>query len=43
MARHNTAFLNSFRQMMIDVFGPSVDKHFEQSESSVAVNGQPSR
>jgi hypothetical protein len=40
MARHNTAFLNSFRQMMVGVFGPSVDKHFEQGESSAAVNGQ---
>jgi hypothetical protein len=28
MARHNTAFLNSFEQMMVGVFGPSVDKHF---------------
>jgi hypothetical protein len=39
MTKHNTAFLNSFRQMMVDVFGPSVDKHFEQGESSTAVNG----
>jgi hypothetical protein len=30
MARHNTAFLNSFRQMMGCVFGPNVDKHFER-------------
>jgi hypothetical protein len=43
MARHNNAFLNSFRQMMVGVFGPSVDKHFEQCESSAAVNGQPTR
>jgi hypothetical protein len=43
MTRHNTAFLNSFRQMMVGVFGPSVDKHFEQGESSTTVNGQPSR
>jgi hypothetical protein len=43
MARHNTSFLNSFRQMMVGVFGPSVDKHFEQGESSAAVNGQPTR
>jgi hypothetical protein len=43
MTRHNTAFLNSFRQMMVGVFGPSVDKHFEQGESSTAVNGQPTR
>jgi hypothetical protein len=41
MARHNTAFLNSFRQMMVGVFGPSVDKHFEQGESSATANGQP--
>jgi hypothetical protein len=25
MARHNTAFLNSFRHMMVGVFGPSVE------------------
>jgi hypothetical protein len=43
MARHNTAFLNSFRQMMVDVFGPGVDKHFEQGDSSAAAAGQPSR
>jgi hypothetical protein len=43
MARHNTAFLNSFRQMMVGVFGPNVDKHFEQGESSAAANGQPPR
>jgi hypothetical protein len=42
MARHNTAFLNSFRQMMVDMFGPSMDKHFE-GESSVAATGQPIR
>jgi hypothetical protein len=29
MARHNTVFLSSFRQMMVSIFGPSVDKHFE--------------
>jgi hypothetical protein len=28
MSRHSTAFLNSFRQMMVGVFGPGVDKHF---------------
>jgi hypothetical protein len=43
MARHNTAFLNSFRQMMVGVFCPNVDKHFEQGESSAAANGQPPR
>jgi hypothetical protein len=42
MARHNTAFLNSFRQMMAGIFGPSVDKHF-QGESSVAAADQPIR
>jgi hypothetical protein len=42
MARHNTTFLNSFRQMMVGIFGPSVDKHFEQGDSSAAA-GQPSR
>jgi hypothetical protein len=43
MARHNTAFLNSFRQMMVGVFGPSADKHFEQGESSATANGQRPR
>jgi hypothetical protein len=43
MARHNTAFLNSFRQMMVGVFSPSVDKHFEQGESSATAAGQPPR
>jgi hypothetical protein len=42
MARHNTAFLNSFRQMMVGIFGPSVDKYFE-GESSATVVGQPLR
>jgi hypothetical protein len=42
MARHNTAFLNSFRHMMVGVFGPSVDRHFE-GESSAAPIGQPIR
>jgi hypothetical protein len=42
MARHNTAFLNSFRQMMVNIFGPCVDKHFE-GESSATVIGQPVR
>jgi hypothetical protein len=53
MARHNTAFLNSFRQMMVGVFGPSGDKHFERAqgptgrvanettEASATANGQP--
>jgi hypothetical protein len=38
MARHNTAFLNSFRQKMVGIFGPSADKHFE-GESSAAPAG----
>jgi hypothetical protein len=38
MARHNTAFLNSFRQMMVGIFDPSVDKHLE-GESSAAAAG----
>jgi hypothetical protein len=42
MARHNTTFLNSFRQMMVGVFGPNVDRHFE-GESSASPAGQPIR
>jgi hypothetical protein len=42
MASYNTAFLHNFRQMMVGVFGPGVDKHFE-GESSTAINGQPFR
>jgi hypothetical protein len=34
MARHNTTFLNSFRQMMVGVFGPNVDKHFERAQGT---------
>jgi hypothetical protein len=51
MARHNTAFLNMFRQMMVSVFGPGMEKvlsptspqgpNGETGESSAAVNGQP--
>jgi hypothetical protein len=29
--------------MMVGIFGPSVDKHFEQGDSSAAAAGQPSR
>jgi hypothetical protein len=43
MARHNTAFLNRFRQMMVGIFGPSVDKHFEQGETSATAAGRPLR
>jgi hypothetical protein len=39
MSRHNTAFLNSFQKMMVGIFGPGVNKHFE-GESSAAVIGQ---
>jgi hypothetical protein len=42
MARHNTAFLNSFQQIMVGVFGPGVNKHFE-GESRATVTGQPVR
>jgi hypothetical protein len=42
MARHNTAFLHSFRQMMVGIFGLGVDWHFA-GESSVAIKGQPVR
>jgi hypothetical protein len=42
MDMHNTTFLNSFRQMMVGIFGPRVDRHFE-GESSVAPAGQPVR
>jgi hypothetical protein len=51
MAKHNTAFLNMFRQMMVNVFGPGMEKVLgrvspqgpsgETGESSVAVNSQP--
>jgi hypothetical protein len=53
MDKHNTAFLNMFRQMMISVFGPGMEKvlsrtspqgpNGETGESSVAVNGQPTQ
>jgi hypothetical protein len=42
MARHNTAFLNIFQQMMVGILGPGVKKYFE-GESSPAVTGQPVR
>jgi hypothetical protein len=53
MAKHNTAFLNMFRQMMVGVFGPSMERVLgrvspqgptvEIGESSAAVNSQPAR
>jgi hypothetical protein len=53
MAKHNTAVLNMFRQMIVSVFGPGMEKVLnrvlpqgpsgETGESSVAVNGQPAQ
>jgi hypothetical protein len=53
MAKHNTAVLNMFRQIMVSVFGPGMEKVLnrvspqgpsgETRESSVAVNGQPAQ
>jgi hypothetical protein len=53
MAKHNTAFLNMFRQMMVGVFGPGMERVLgrvspqgptvEIGESSAAVNSQPAR
>jgi hypothetical protein len=53
MAKHNTVVLNMFRQMMVSVFGPGMEKvpnrvspqgpSGETEESSVAVNGQPAQ
>jgi hypothetical protein len=53
MAKHNTAFLNMFRQMMVGVFGPGMEMVLgrvppqgptvEIRESSAAVNSQPVR
>jgi hypothetical protein len=51
MAKHNTALLNMFKQMMVGVFGQGMEKMLkrtlpqepngETEESSAAVNGQP--
>jgi hypothetical protein len=53
MAKHNTVVLHMFRQMMVSVFGPGMEKVLsrvspqgpsgETGESSVAVNGQPAQ
>jgi hypothetical protein len=53
MAKHNTAFLNMFRQMMVGVFGPGMERVLgrvspqgsivEIGETSAAVNSQPAR
>jgi hypothetical protein len=51
MSKHITAFLNMFRQMMISVFGPGMEKVLSRTspqgpngvtgDSSALVNGQP--
>jgi hypothetical protein len=51
MAKHNTALLNMFKQMMVGVFGPGMEKMLkrtlpqepngETGESSAIVHGQP--
>jgi hypothetical protein len=53
MAKHNTAILNMFQQMMVSIFGPGMEKvlgrvspqgsSVEIGESSAAVNSQPAR
>jgi hypothetical protein len=53
MAKHNTAFLNMFRQMMVGVFGLGMERVLGRvspqgptvkiGESSAAVNSQPTR
>jgi hypothetical protein len=53
MAKHNTPVLNMFRQMMVSVFGPGMEKVLSQvspqgpsgetGESIVAVDGQPAQ
>jgi hypothetical protein len=51
MSKHHTAFLNMFRQIMVGVFGPDMERTLgrvspqgptvEVGESSAAVNSQP--
>jgi hypothetical protein len=53
MAKHHIAFLNMFRQMMVGVFGPGMERMLgrvsphgptvEIGESSAAVNSQPAQ
>jgi hypothetical protein len=53
MAKHNTAFLTMFKQMMVRVFGPGMERVLgrvspqgstvEIGETSAVVNSQPSR
>jgi hypothetical protein len=53
MAKHHTAFLTMFKQMMVGVFGPGMERMLgrvppqgptvEVGESSAAVNSQPAR
>jgi hypothetical protein len=53
MAKHHTAFLTMFKQMMVGVFGPGMERMLgrvspqastvEVGETSAAVNSQPAR
>jgi hypothetical protein len=53
MAKHHTAFLSMFKQMMVGVFGPGMERMLGQvspqgstlevGETSAAVNSQPAR
>jgi hypothetical protein len=53
MAQHHTAFLSMFKQMMVGVFGPGMERMLGQvspqgptievGESSAAVNSEPAR
>jgi hypothetical protein len=53
MAKHKTAFLTMFKQMMVGVFGPGMERMLGQvspqgstvevGETSTAVNSQPAR
>ena len=35
MTNHHTAFLNTFRAIMIQTFGPAADKHFEEAAGPI--------
>jgi hypothetical protein len=53
MVKHHTAFLTMFKQMMVGVFGPGMERMLgsvsrqtctlEVGETSAAVNSQPAR
>jgi hypothetical protein len=53
MVKHHTTFLTMFKQMMVGVFGPGMERTLgrvtpqastvEVGETSAAVNGQPAR